>query len=44
MKFQTPGYKVPLLLFVFLTTFMIFSMEVETTRAQVSDNQGQQEQ
>lgn len=44
MKLQTPGYKVPLLLFVFLTTFMIFSMEVETTRAQVSDSQGQQEQ
>lgn len=32
-----------MLLFVFLTTFIIFSMEVETIRAQVPDNQKQQE-
>lgn len=43
MQFQTPGYKLPLLLFVFLTTFMMFSVEVETIWAQATDNQKQQE-
>lgn len=43
MKFQTPGYRVLLLLLVFLTTFMMFSVEVETIWAQDTDNQEQQE-